>query len=671
MGPRGSADPTHDGGDGLPPVRDFSPRRRLRQHAETSRGHGRIRAPPRRDPGPCDIPVAKAVRILVQSPGSDLLSLMHLSSLDWTIMAVAFAIYLAIGLFVGRSAGKDYDSYFLSGRSMPWWLLGTSMVATTFATDTPNLVTGIVRRDGVFGNWIWWSFLLTGTTTVFLYAKLWRRSDVLTDIEFYELRYSGKPAAFLRGFRAVYLGVFFNVVIMANVTLAAIKIGGVMLGLTPLQTIAIASVVTVAYSMVGGLTGVLLTDLVQFIIAMVGAIWAAVHVVNLPQVGGLSKLLAHPNVAGHLDMLPDLSKVSSETFGAVFLFPLLIQWWSAYYPGAEPGGGGYVVQRVLAAKSEDHAVGATLFFNVMHYALRPWPWILVALASLVVFPDVASLQKAFPKLDPQIVQHDLAYPAMLTFLPAGLMGIVVTSLIAAYMSTMSTQVNWGSSILVNDLYKRFIKPGAGETELVWVGRLATPLLMGAACALALVLKDALSSFELLLQIGSGTGLLLLVRWFWWRVNAAAEITAMAVSFLMAIVFFVWNKSGGAPAPTMQLVIGVAVTTASWILVAFATPPTDVETLRKFYQKIQPGKLGWGAVLDQAEHERIQMTDRGPKSDMAAGLLASACATAGIWALIFATGYWLYGQRVAALGMGVIVVIGGIGVARCWRRLSLR
>ena len=253
-------------------------------------------------------------------------------------MAVAFAIYLAIGLFVGRSAGKDYDSYFLSGRSMPWWLLGTSMVATTFATDTPNLVTGIVRRDGVFGNWIWWSFLLTGTTTVFLYAKLWRRSDVLTDIEFYELRYSGKPAAFLRGFRAVYLGVFFNVVIMANVTLAAIKIGGVMLGLTPLQTIAIASVVTVAYSMVGGLTGVLLTDLVQFIIAMVGAVWAAVHVVNLPQVGGLSNLLAHPNVAGNLDLLPDLSKVSSETFAAVFLFPLLIQWWSAYYPGAEPGG---------------------------------------------------------------------------------------------------------------------------------------------------------------------------------------------------------------------------------------------------------------------------------------------------------------------------------------------
>lgn len=596
---------------------------------------------------------------------------MHLSSLDWTIMAVAFAIYLAIGLLVARSAGKDYDSYFLSGRSMPWWLLGTSMVATTFATDTPNLVTGIVRRDGVFGNWIWWSFLLTGTTTVFLYAKLWRRSDVLTDIEFYELRYSGRPAAFLRGFRAVYLGVFFNVVIMANVTLAAIKIGGVMLGLTPLQTIAIASVVTVAYSMVGGLTGVLLTDLVQFIIAMVGAVWAAVHVVNLPQVGGLSKLLAHPNVAGHLDLLPDLSKVSPETFGAVFLFPLLIQWWSAYYPGAEPGGGGYVVQRVLAAKNENHAVGATLFFNVMHYALRPWPWILVALASLIVFPDVASLQKAFPELDPRIVQHDLAYPAMLTFLPAGLMGIVVTSLIAAYMSTMSTQVNWGSSILVNDLYKRFIKPGASETELVWVGRLAAPLLMGAACALALVLKDALSSFELLLQIGSGTGLLLLLRWFWWRVNAAAEITAMAVSFLMAIVFFIWNKNGDAPAPTLQLVIGVVVTTASWIFVAFVTPPTDVETLRKFYQKIQPGKLGWGPVLERAEHERVQMTHRGQKSDMAAGLLAAACATAGIWALIFATGYWLYGQRVAALGMGVIVVIGGIGVARCWRRLSLR
>jgi len=313
---------------------------------------------------------------------------MHLTTIDWVIMAVAFAVYLAIGLFVGRTAGKDYESYFLSGRSMPWWLLGTSIVATTFATDTPNLVTGIVRRDGVFGNWLWWAFLLTGTTTVFLYAKLWRRSEVLTDIEFYELRYSGKPAAFLRGFRAVYLGIFFNLIVMANVTLAAIKIGNVMLGLTPFQTITIAAVITVAYSMVGGLTGVLLTDLVQFIVAMVGSIWASVYVCGLPEVGGLGKLLTHPNVVPHLGILPDFSTIKLDTLMTIFLLPLALQWWSTYYPGAEPGGGGYVVQRILAAKNEAHGVGACLFFNVMHYALRPWPWIIVALASLIVYPDL-------------------------------------------------------------------------------------------------------------------------------------------------------------------------------------------------------------------------------------------------------------------------------------------
>ena len=395
---------------------------------------------------------------------------MHLATLDWVIIAATFVLYLAIGLFVGKSAGKDYESYFLSGRTMPWWLLGTSMVATTFATDTPNLVAGIVRKDGVFGNWVWWALLLTGTTTVFLFAKLWRRSGMMTDIEFYELRYSGKPAAFLRGFRAVYLGVFFNILVMANVSLAAIKIGGVMFGLDPVKTIAVASVVTVAYSMVGGLTGVLLTDLVQFIIAMVGAIWAAVHVVGLPQVGGLSKLLADPRVQSKMSVVPDFASTPHDVVMAVFLIPLLVTWWSIYYPGAEPGGGGYVAQRLLAAKNEKHALGACLFFNVMHYALRPWPWILVALASMVVFPDVASLQARFPHLDPKIVQDDLAYPAMLTFLPPGLMGIMVASLAAAFMSTMSTQVNYGSSIVVSDLYLRFINPKAGDAQQVWLGR---------------------------------------------------------------------------------------------------------------------------------------------------------------------------------------------------------
>lgn len=550
---------------------------------------------------------------------------------------------------------------------MPWWLLGTSMVATTFATDTPNLVTGIVRKDGVYGNWLWWAFLLTGTTTVFLYAKLWRRSEVLTDIEFYELRYSGKPAAFLRGFRAIYLGVVFNVIIMANVTLAAVKIGGVLLGLTPLQSITIAAAVTLAYSMMGGLTGVLLTDLVQFVIAMIGSVAATVYVLGLPEVGGLSQMLQRPEVIPHLDMIPDFSRVNPDVVVAVFLLPLLVQWWSAYYPGAEPGGGGYVVQRILAAKNENHAVGATLLFNAMHYALRPWPWILVALASLVVYPTVESLQEAFPHLDPQYVQHDLAYPAMLTRLPSGLLGVVVTSLIAAYMSTMSTQVNWGSSILVNDVYRRFLKPKASEGELVWMGRLMTALLMVLSCGLALLLRDALSSFQLLLQIGAGTGLLLLLRWFWWRINAAAEITAMAVSFAVAVAFFVWGYRAPQSVPTgwVQMLWGVGLTTVSWGIVTILTPPTDPTKLQEFYRRIRPGGPGWKPVSRKVE------AGTGPGSDLPVALLASAGATLGIWALIFASGYFLYGRPGAGLGMLVLTAVGSVIVVRCWRRLSFQ
>ena len=586
---------------------------------------------------------------------------MHLATLDWVIIAATFVLYLAIGLFVGKSAGKDYESYFLSGRTMPWWLLGTSMVATTFATDTPNLVAGIVRKDGVFGNWVWWALLLTGTTTVFLFAKLWRRSGMMTDIEFYELRYSGKPAAFLRGFRAVYLGVFFNILVMANVSLAAIKIGGVMFGLDPVKTIAVASVVTVAYSMVGGLTGVLLTDLVQFIIAMVGAIWAAVHVVGLPQVGGLSKLLADPRVQSKMSVVPDFASTPHDVVMAVFLIPLLVTWWSIYYPGAEPGGGGYVAQRLLAAKNEKHALGACLFFNVMHYALRPWPWILVALASMVVFPDVASLQAHFPHLDPKIVQDDLAYPAMLTFLPPGLMGIMVASLAAAFMSTMSTQVNYGSSIVVSDLYLRFINPKAGDAQQVWLGRVVTVVLMAASCWLALQLQDALSNFNLMMQVGAGTGLVLILRWFWWRINAAAEIAAMTLSFGMALFWHFSGAGDGVP-EWKRMVIGVAVTTVGSLIVALVTGPTATETLREFYRRVQPGGAGWRPVLDRAGHERVQLQDPslGNTSDLGPGIACSLLASFGIWALIFAGGWAIYGQwGRAGAALAVTAVCGAL------------
>lgn len=432
-----------------------------------------------------------------------------LNAVDWGFVVSFFIISLAIGLAVSKRAGTSSSEFFLSGRKMPWWLLGVSMVATTFSSDTPNLVTDIVRQNGVAGNWVWWAFLLTGMLTVFVYAKLWRRSRVLTDLEFYELRYSGKAAAFLRGFRAIYLGVFFNVLIMATVSLAIIKIGGVMLHLPPVETLLIASLVTVVYSALGGLRGVLLTDFFQFAIAMIGAIGAAVVAVRLPQVGGLSALLSNEAVVSKLSLVPDFS--NSQAVLIILVLPLAVQWWSVWYPGAEPGGGGYIAQRMLSAKSEKHAIGATLFFNAAHYALRPWPWIIVALCSLLVFPDLESLRAAFPLVNSSVVRHDMAYPAMLTFLPHGLLGIAVASLIAAFMSTISTHLNWGSSYVVNDFYKRFINPRADEKNQVLVGRLSTVALMVLACLVALLLSNALQAFNILLQVGAGTGLLFILR----------------------------------------------------------------------------------------------------------------------------------------------------------------
>lgn len=596
---------------------------------------------------------------------------MHLTLIDWTVMVAAFAVYVGIGLWVGRSAGKDYNSFFLSGRSMPWWLLGTSMVATTFATDTPNLVTGFVREDGVYGNWKWWAFALTGTLTVFLFAKLWRRSQVLTDVEFYELRYSGKPAAFLRGFRAVYLGVFFNVMIMANVTLAAIKIGGVLLGLSPLQTIAIAATVTLIYSTVGGLTGVLLTDLVQFALAMIGSIGAAWFVTQLPEVGGLTQLLTQPEVASRISLVPDFSSIGRDALMTVFLIPLLVQWWSTYYPGAEPGGGGYIVQRILAAKDEKHAAGAALLFNTLHYGLRPWPWIVVALCSLVVFPDLASLQDRFPAMDPQYVGHDMAYPAMLTYLPAGLLGIVVTSLIAAYMSTMSTQVNWGSSVLVNDVYRRFINPSASQQRLVWMGRLTTLGLMVLSCGVALLMRDAVSNFEILLQIGAGTGLIFLVRWFWWRVNAFAEMSAMATSFLVAVGLE--SQSFLELAGWQRLLLGVGITTTVWIAIALLTPATHPRVLQEFVRRLRPGGPGWRAIEAQMEPSSREEsgTDQEIRSDLPASILCAFGATLGIWALIFTGGMFLYGRPLAGLGFAAIAATGAWLVASRWKHLKWR
>lgn len=590
---------------------------------------------------------------------------MSLSFVDWTIIGLFFLASLAIGLGVSRRAGKSTSEFFLSGRHMPWWLLGISMVATTFAADTPALVTDIVRNNGVSGNWVWWAFLLTGMLTVFVYAKLWRRAGLMTDLEFYELRYSGRSAAFLRGFRALYLGVFFNVMIMATVSMAAIKIGGVLLGLSPVQTLLIAALVTVVYSSLGGFTGVVLTDFFQFAMAVIGSTWAAYVVLNLPEVGGLDNLLVHENVAGKLSILPDFG--DWNTLIPLFILPLAVQWWSVWYPGSEPGGGGYVAQRMLSARSEREAMGATLLFNVAHYALRPWPWILVALASLVVFPDLAALRAAFPHLDAGIVQHDLAYFAMLTYLPAGLLGLVVASLIAAYMSTISTHLNWGSSYVVNDFYKRFVKPEASERELVKVGRWSTVLLMALSAILALFLSNALQAFNILLSVGAGTGLIFILRWFWWRINAWTEIAGMVFSFVIAVYLQVVHPALGfeALSPAAAMLLSIGLTSAGWLAATLLTAPTDAATLSNFYRLVRPAGPGWEPVRAQA--------GAGAKTAAPGALsleiLCMVIGTFTVYFALFATGYWIYGNTAPALALTVLAALGCGLLFTLWGRLK--
>jgi len=597
---------------------------------------------------------------------------MLLQSIDWVLIGGFFLVSLIIGVSVSRRAGSSAVEFFASGRNMPWWILGVSMVATTFSADTPNLVTDLVRNHGVSGNWLWWSFLLTGMVTVFIYAKLWRRSGVLTDIEFYELRYSGKAAAFLRGFRSLYLGVFFNVVIMATVSLAAIKIGGVILGISPFQTILISSVIVVAYTMLGGLRGVLITDFIQFLIAMFGAVSAAYVAVTLPQVGGLGNLFSYININEKLSILPDFSDTS--LLMTVFIIPLAVQWWSVWYPGAEPGGGGYIAQRMLAAKNEKHAMGATFLFNIAHYALRPWPWIIVALASLVVFPDLTSLQKAFPGVSAGIIKHDLAYPAMLTFLPAGLMGLVIASLIAAFMSTISTHLNWGASYIVNDFYQRFVKKKATERQLVRVGRMSIVVLMILAAMLALILQNALQAFHILLQIGAGTGLLFLLRWFWWRVNAASELAAMIISFLVAIYFeFIHTRLGFVQwVEWKRLVVGVAITTIGWVVVTLVTRPTEQKTLLNFYKKVLPGGPGWRKVLLRAgESGEDMQAHLKEKWDIPTGILGVFLGIISIYSILFAIGFWLYANTPAAIICSFMALVSSFLLIRTWKHFKFK
>ena len=600
--------------------------------------------------------------------------MVELSSLDVILILIFFAITLFVGIYVSKQSGKSAAEYFLSGRNMPWWLLGVSMVATTFSTDTPNLVTDIVRTNGVSGNWVWWAFLLTGLLTVFVYAKLWRKSQVTTDIEFYELRYGGPAARFLRGFRAVYLGIIFNILAMSAVTLAAIKIGAIMLGLQPWETVIYAGTITVIFSALGGFKGVVYTDFILFFTAMAGSLGAAYYLVGLPEVGGLEAMLQHENVADKLNMLPDFS--NTEALITLLIIPLAVQWWSSWYPGAEPGGGGYIAQRMLAAKNENHAIGATFFFNIMHYALRPWPWIIVALTSLVVFPDIASIHEAFPLVAEDKLGHDLAYSAMLTKLPSGLLGLVLASLVAAYMSTISTHLNWGASYIVNDFYKQQINKNASEKQLVAVGRSATVLLMVCSALLALVLTNALQLFDIILMFGAGTGLIFILRWFWWRINAWSEISAMFVSGIVSILLnftelgaYFFGTEGLFPAwakfPTVVLL-----TTIVWVAVTFLTQAESKVVLQNFYKRIQPGGPGWEKIVSEAREENIELVDSKEGWSVPSGILAMLVGCALIYSSMFATGYFIYGEYTSAFLLTGAAIIFGWLLVKLWKKIKV-
>jgi Na+/proline symporter len=639
-----------------------------------------------------------------------------LTLLDSAIIIGFLISVVAVGAAFAKQASRSASDFFLSGRTMPWWLLGISMVACTFSCGTPNLITDIVRNDGVAGNWVWWAFLLTGMLTVFVYAKLWRRSALDTDLGFYELRYSGRPAAVLRGFRALYLGVFFNVISLGIGSLAAIKIGQVIFGLTAVETLVWASVGVGVYATLGGLTGSIWADFYQYSVALGGAIAAAVYVIKA-DVGGtgvtsLASLLERLP-ADKLSFFPSVEGGDLSLVVTVLVLPLAVQWWNVWYPGAEPGGGGYIAQRMLAAKNERHAIGATLLFNFMHYAVRTWPWILVALVSMVVLPKETpaqqaqakawlaenaalvqaygepgaslppeqheavryhkaaarghgALAKAFPKVGDAFLRDDIAYPGMIARLPSGLLGLVVASLIAAHMSTVATHLNWGASYVVNDVYLRFLKPGATPRQQVRVARAATLFLLVAGSGMALLLQGAKGAFDVLLQVGAGTGLIYILRWFWWRINAYSEIAAMVLSFAVAGLFrFVAEPlgieaalSGAGLLKVMaysgwKLVIGIAVTTAGWLAVTYLTPPEEMPVLVSFCRKIRAGGPGWRKVEAYAAARGERLEAEGRNAGLPLGLLCMMLGCAAVWGLLFALGYALYGKWAYAAVLGVV------------------
>jgi SSS family solute:Na+ symporter len=521
---------------------------------------------------------------------------MNLSILDWTVIAAYFLFNLGIGIYYARRATGSTSEFFLSGRNVPWWLAGTSMVATTFAADTPLAVTGFVAKNGIAGNWLWWNFVMSGMLTVFLYARLWRRAGVMTDIEFAELRYSGKPAAFLRGFRALYLGLPINCIILGWVNLAMVKILQITLGLSKSGAILVVIgmlLFTAFYTAISGLWGVLVTDLFQFALKMGMVIVLAILAVNA--VGGIdqlkTKIGAMDAAAGSGSRLAFFPEFDSIWMPAITLFVYLaVIWWSTWYPGAEPGGGGYIAQRIFSAKNEKHGLLATLWFNIAHYALRPWPWILTALASLILYPDLVDKESGYIKtlLDPSVF-------------PTYLRGFMLAAFAAAYMSTIGTQLNWGASYVINDFYRRFVKRSATEKHYVIASQLVTVLLMMASLIVTFYMESIGGAWKLLLVTGAGTGTVLLLRWFWWRINAWSEVSAMICAAVVSIFlqkFLGWDSDKPIDFAYLMLVT-VGVTSLVWITVTFMTNAEPTDKLIAFYRRVRPEGPGWNGIAAQA------------------------------------------------------------------------
>jgi SSS family solute:Na+ symporter len=555
---------------------------------------------------------------------------------DWIVIGVYFTVTIYFGLKYSRRAGSDTGEFFLSGRNLPWWLAGTSMVATTFAADTPLAVTELVAKNGIAGNWLWWNFVMGGMLTVFFFARLWRRSGVMTDVEFVELRYSGRPAAFLRGFRSVYLGLVMNCVIIGWVNLAMAALLQGMFGLGSMEAmlfVGVAMLLTAGYSALAGLWGVAVTDVFQFVFAMVGCVLLAFFVIGQPSIGGLSGLSEKlpewslrflPVIGGGEGGAPSMGSTLALT-GLSFLAFVGVQWWASWYPGAEPGGGGYVAQRMMSAKNEKHSLLATLWFTIAHYCIRPWPWILVGLASLILYPE----------LGPDEKKLGFVY-AMRDFLPVGMRGMLVAAFFAAYMSTIATQLNWGTSYLVNDLYRRFMNTQGSERHYVTISRVMTLVVMAVSFLLTFMMDTISGAWAFVIEAGAGLGLVLILRWFWWRINAWSEIAAMVAPFLAfgAVRLFttlVFPES---------LFVIVGFTTAVWLTVTFLTRPSEDATLEGFYQRIHPG--GWWQPVARRLPEVVP--DRGYARllvDWLAGVVL-------VYSVLFGVGKLLLGFRLAPL-----------------------